>query len=511
MPMAIGPLQLIRQATPGQRRTLLAASMGWALDAFDAMLYSLVLAMLMRDLGMSKTAAGSLGTLTLLASGIGGMLFGLLADRIGRKQALMASILTYSVCSFASGLATSIGMLAVARFVLGLGMGGEWNTGATLVAETWPTELRAKAISIVQSSWALGFAAAALVAGPVSRVFGWRAVFFVGILPAVVTLWIQWRVPESEMWRERAGAKARSSAERRDAALEGPLFHGGAGRLEADEGKSEGGASRSERGAGRNAGDPDFDSCAGGRGTHGIENLPLTESGVEYGKSPVLATAARSGAPIDPNGPQTVSHVSTSVIFRTPYLRYTLALLLFNFFALFAWWGLFTWLPPYLSLPVEQGGRGFGVLGMTALLVVLNLFGMFPGYASFGWIADHLGRRNAFLLYALVAAMLIPFYAAARAPSALLVLGMLVAFFGTGLFSGSGIMGSEIFPTAVRARALGFTYNGARTMSSLAPLVIGRVGQAKGLGWAFYLCAAGYLLAALTTTQLPETKGKTLE
>src|SRR5262252_6187667 len=209
--MALGPIELIRQATPGQRRTLLAASMGWALDAFDAMLYSLVLAMLMRDLGMSKTTAGWLGTLTLLASGIGGLLFGLLADRMGRKQALMASILTYSACSFASGLATGIAMLAVARFVLGLGMGGEWNTGATLVAETWPTELRAKAISIVQSSWALGFAAAALVAGPVSRFFGWRAVFFAGILPAVVTLWIQWRVPESEMWRERAGVKVPAS------------------------------------------------------------------------------------------------------------------------------------------------------------------------------------------------------------------------------------------------------------------------------------------------------------
>src|SRR3984957_4333583 len=205
--MAIGPIQLIRQATPGQRRTLLAASMGWALDAFDAMLYSLVLALLMRDLGMSKTLAGSLGTLTLLASGIGGVLFGFLADRIGRKHALIASILTYLVCSFASGLATSIAMLAVARFVLGLGMGGEWNTGATLVAESWPTEFRAKAISIVQSSWALGFAAAALVAGPVARYYGWRVVFFVGILPAAVTLWIQRSVPESEMWKERESQK----------------------------------------------------------------------------------------------------------------------------------------------------------------------------------------------------------------------------------------------------------------------------------------------------------------
>ncbi len=431
--MAIGPLELIRQATPGQRRTLLAASMGWALDAFDAMLYSLVLALLMRDLGMSKTLAGSLGTLTLLASGVGGVLFGFLADRMGRKQALMASILTYSVCSFASGLATSIAMLAVARFVLGLGMGGEWNTGATLVAESWPTEFRAKAISIVQSSWALGFAAAALVAGPVARFYGWRAVFFVGMLPAIVTLWIQRKVPESEMWREQAA--------------------------------------------------------------------PRDEQLIEGTKSPLLAKGARNGAPGS----------NFSVIFRAPYVKHTFALLLFNFFAMFAWWGLFTWLPPYLSLPVEQGGRGFGVMGMTTLMVVLNLCGMFPGYASFGWVADHLGRRKAFLIYTLLAALLIPLYAAARSQSVLLVLGTLVAFFGTGIFSGSGIMGSEIFPTAVRARALGFTYNGARTLSSVAPLVIGRVGQTKGLSWAFYLCAAGYLLAALMTTQLPETKGKRLE
>ena len=440
--MAIGPLQLIRQATHGQRRTLLAASMGWALDAFDAMLYALVLALLMRDLGMSKTVAGSLGTLTLLASGIGGLLFGYLADRIGRKQALMASILTYSVCSFASGLAQSIAVLAVARFVLGLGMGGEWNTGATLVAESWPTEVRAKALAVVQSSWAFGFAAAALVAGPVARYFGWRAVFFVGILPALVTLWIQRSVPESELWRERMSP--------------------------------------------HEAGDT---------------------------SSPLLAKSARNGAPSVSSaaGRDVTSPVSAMVIFRAPYVKYTIALLLFNFFALFAWWGLFTWMPPYLSLPVAQGGRGFSVMGMTTLMIVLNLFGMFPGYVTFGWVADHVGRRRAFFIYALTASLLIPLYALARSPIALLVLGTLVAFFGTGLFSGSGIMGSEIFPTAVRARALGFTYNGARALSALAPLVIGRVGQAKGLGWAFYLCAAGYLLAALLTTQLPETRGKILE
>src|SRR2546429_5738204 len=189
------------QVTSAQRRTLLAAALGWMLDAFDAMLYALVLTYIMRDLGMSKAVAGSLGSLTLLASGIGGVAFGFLADRVGRKRALMLSILTYSICSFASGLSTSILMLAIFRFILGLGMGGEWNTGATLVAETWPDHLRARALALVQSSWAIGYALAAIVAGVMLRFTNWRYVFFVGILPALVTLWIQTDVHEPELWR----------------------------------------------------------------------------------------------------------------------------------------------------------------------------------------------------------------------------------------------------------------------------------------------------------------------
>src|SRR5437879_7620033 len=382
------------QVTSAQRRTLLAAALGWMLDAFDAMLNSLVLTYIMRDLGMSKALAGSLGSLTLLASGIGGVAFGFLADRIGRKRALMLSILTYSICSFASGLSTSVLMLAVFRFILGLGMGGEWNTGATLVAETWPTELRAKAIAIVQSSWAIGYAFAALVAGIVLHYADWRMVFFVGILPALVTLWIQKGVPESEMWR-----------------------------------------------------------------AHRAKTVALADG------------EATLGQPIRAVEPGFIR------IFQPPFAKHTFALLFMNFFGMFAWWGLFTWMPPYLSLPVAQGGRGFGVMGTTSLLVVLNLAGMFPGYASFGWVADYLGRRKSFIIYTLMSTVVVPVYARARESWLLMAAGTLLAFFGTGFFSGSGIIGSEIFPTAVRARALGFTYNGARTMSSIAPFVIGHVAQ----------------------------------
>ncbi len=407
------------QTTRDQRRTLIAAALGWMLDAFDVMLYSLVLANVMLELGMSKAQSGFLNTLTLVASGIGGVLFGFVADRIGRKRALMLSILTYSLCSFGSGLSTSVAMLAAFRFVLGLGMGGEWNTGATLVAETWPTHLRAKAIAIVQSSWAVGFALAALVAWAVLRYYDWRTVFFVGILPALVILWIRRDVPESELWEQR--------------------------RVQA--------ATTTETGPGTSFGE----------------------------------------------------------IFSPRFRGKTFALMMLNFCGMFGWWGLFTWVPAFLTLPVSDGGRGFSENEKTLLLVILNLTGMLPGYISFGWVADWLGRRKAFVMYTLAAALLVPLYATADNFWMLLLLGSPVAFFGTGFFSGSGIIGSEIYPTHIRARALGFTYNGARTLSSIAPYVIGYVATGRGLAPAFFLCAGAFLLASLAATQLPETKGKELE
>ena len=404
----------ISEVTPAQKRTLIAAALGWGLDGFDVLLYSNVLGQVMTSLGIhSKAMAGLPNAFMLLASGIGGVLFGFIADRIGRTKALMLSILTYSLCSLGSGLSTSLGVLIFFRFVLGLGMGGEWNTGATLVAETWPSHLRARAIAIVQSAWAWGLAGAAVAAWVIlDRLhLNWRSVFFVGLLQALVTIWIRTSVPESELWKQQAQA---------------------------------------------------------------AEKAPFSE------------------------------------IFSPSLRRSTIFLLLMNVFGLFAWWGLFSWMPPYLTLPIEKGGRGFGMMSTTTLLVILNLVGMFPGYLCYGWIADRLGRVRSLVLFTLCAALLIPLYAAARAQWLILILGALVGFFGTGFFSGSGLVGSEIFPTRVRARALGLTYNGARALSSAAPYTIGKIGDAHGLSWAFTICAVAFLLAAAMASQLPETRGKEL-
>jgi MFS family permease len=414
--MASATIPTFSQVTSTQKRTLIAAALGWGLDGFDVLLYSNVQVHVMADLGIhSKAMAGLPNAFMLLASGIGGILFGFIADRIGRTKALMLSILTYSLCSLGSGLSTSILALIFFRFVLGLGMGGEWNTGATLVAETWPTNLRARAIAIVQSAWAWGLAAAAATAWLVLEKLhkNWRVVFFVGVLPALVTLWIRKSVPESEMWRQQ-----------RD---------------------------------------------------------------------------------------QSKTHAPFSEIFSPGLRKQTIFLLLLNVFGLFAWWGLFSWMPPYLTLPVERGGRGFGLMNTTTLLVTLNLVGMFPGYLCYGLVADKLGRKRSLILYTLCAAGLIPLYAAARSQWIILVLGVLVGFFGTGFFAGSGIIGSELFSTRVRARALGLTYNGARAVSCVAPYTIGAVGDRYGLSPAFLLCAIAFVLTAIMASQLPETKGRELE
>ena len=191
-----------------ERSSLIAGGLGWMLDAMDVMLYSLVLAYLIREFSMSTRTAGLLNSLTLVASAIGGLIFGVVADRIGRTRSLMASILVYSLSSAACGLAHSIPQLAIFRFLLGLGMGGEWSAAAALIAETWRPEHRGKALGLMQSSYAIGEAIAAGVVLFVLPHFGWRAVFFVGVLPALMVLWIRRDVPEPESWKRRAESAA---------------------------------------------------------------------------------------------------------------------------------------------------------------------------------------------------------------------------------------------------------------------------------------------------------------
>jgi MFS family permease len=399
------------RASPAAKRALLAAALGWMLDAMDVLLYSFVLDEVRREFGIDDRVSGVLLALPLVASAIGGVAYGRLADRIGRTRALSASILLYAVATAACGLATDVWQLAIARLVLGLGMGGEWATGAALVAETWPAAHRGKAMGLMQSAWAVGYALAAAVNALVLPRYGWRAVFFVGLVPAIVTLWIRRRVEESPLW------------------------------------------------------------LAG-------QSAPPASSGL-------------------------------SAVFRGPGARTTWVLMAMNAATMFAWWGLFTWIPSYLARPLDRGGAGLSIVHSSTWIVVMQI-GMWCGYVSFGFIADAIGRKKSYVTYLVIAAALVPIYAMTRDVRWLLILGPFLAFFGTGYFSGFGAVSAELFPTHLRATAQGLTYNAGRALSALAPVVVGALAAGHGLAWGFLVTSVAFAVAAVLWIWIPETKGREL-
>jgi MFS family permease len=381
------------------------------LDAFDVMLYALILTAVIQELGLDRQMGGLMASLTLGTSAVGGLLFGVIADKLGRTRALNLSILIYSVFTFACGFAQNVWQFAAFRVLLGLGMGGEWASGATLVSETWPERHRGKALGVMQSCWAIGYGLAAIVVAIVLPRFGWRAVFFVGLAPALFTLWIRRSVKEPEMW-VRLRREPESAARAFGASQEFPF------------------------------------------------KVALFLTGM-------------------------------------------------NAATMFAWWGLNLWVPSYLSLPSTQGGIGLSTETMAAFVVAMQV-GMWFGYVTFGFISDSLGRRPTYIAYLVLAALLVWLYGSTRNPMALLALGPFVAFFGTGYFSGFGAVASEIFPTSIRATALGVTYNSGRLLSAVAPFVVGSMAQRRGFEAAFMLTSFAFLIAALFWIGIPETRGRKL-
>lgn len=371
------------------------------LDAMDVVIYVFALQALRSEFSLTNAQAGLAPSLTLLSSALGGILAGLLADRFGRARTLVWTILCYSFASLGTAFAHSLAALLFWRAVIGIGLGGEWSAGAVLVAETWPAPTRSRAVGFMQSGWALGYLLAALLSAVILPRWGWRALFAVGVVPALLALWIRKSVSEPPVWR-------------------------------------------------------------------GISK-------------------------------QNIRYMS---VFRQPLLRRTTIAALLMATVLCGYWGLFTWLPGFLSAPLSKGGAGLSLV-RTSVFIVPTQIGAFLGYVAFGFIADYLGRRRTFVLYVLVAAVLTSFYGHARSPGALLSLGPLIGFFGSGFFSLFGRLLGELYPTAVRATGQGITYNAGRAMSALAPFLIGWLADRYGLGTALAVNAGFFALGALLIFGLP--------
>ncbi len=399
---------------PYQWKTLFAAQLGWMLDAMDIMFYAFALTAIQKEFKLSSAEAGALASVTLIASAIGGIFFGTLADKIGRARALVFSIISYSIFTTMTATAQSVAWLILWRTLVGFGMGGEWSAGSVLVSESWPSEHRGKAIGIMQAGWAIGYILAAIISAVILPQFGWRILFVVGILPAFLTLWIRRNVKEPEIWIKNKESN----------------------------------------------------------------KIKMTDSLI--------------------------------IIFRKPLLKKTLTASLLTTSVLFAYWGLFTWMPSFLSKPVEQGGAGLGIVKSSTWIVPMQI-GAFFGYLSFGFLADRFGRRPVFLSFLIAAALLVPLYGQlSRHEILLLVIGPFIGFFGHGYFSVFGAMLAELFPTNIRGTAQGFTYNIGRAFSALAPFIIGALADNYGIGSALALTAFFFLLGAVIIFLLPETKGQQL-
>jgi MFS family permease len=195
-----------RTITSEQWKALVAAKLGYMLDAMDFVLYLMAITELKREFELDRGTAGLLATIALLTSAVGGVVFGMAADRFGRTRALTATILIYSFCSLGTATSRTLWELMVWRALLGLGVGGEWSAGAVLVSETWPAAHRGRAIGIMQSGWALGYLLAAVVAALVLPTLGWRWLFAVGALPALLVFWVRRAVREPAVWLEQRGA-----------------------------------------------------------------------------------------------------------------------------------------------------------------------------------------------------------------------------------------------------------------------------------------------------------------
>jgi MFS transporter, SHS family, lactate transporter len=191
-----------KEPTKDQWFAWFAGCFGWMLDAFDYTIFLFIMVAVAEEFGVSVTAVAAILTLTIWFRFVGTIASGWLADRIGRKGPLMLSILWFSICNFIAGFSPNFTFLLVVRAILGIGMGAEWPAGSSLAMESWPARSRAFMGAIMQGSFPIGFALASLAYGLLFEIIGWRGLLWLGILPALLCVYIRYFVKEPEVWVE---------------------------------------------------------------------------------------------------------------------------------------------------------------------------------------------------------------------------------------------------------------------------------------------------------------------
>src|SRR5580704_13498683 len=366
-------------------KALLATNLGWMFDGYETFALILTLGVALHALlepsqyAQIPAYAGSVLAITLFGWGVGGMIGGVLADYIGRKRMMIVAILVYSVLTGLSAFAWNWWSFAALRFLVGIAIGSEWATGASMTAEVWPDRARGKGAGLMQCGLGIGFFIASFVWLYVSPLGpdAWRYMYLIGILPALLTLWIRRGISESSLWEVADG--------RRRTALE-----------------------RKRGGAVLDAGD------------HALTRFTLVD------------------------------------LFAEPEVRRrTFFAFLMSLTTTLAWWGISTWVPPYIGSVAAKAGLAPQQWASYAGLSYN--FGAILGYGSFGFIADRFGRKPVTMVFFALALVLTPvLFLWTQDLGLLLVVAAVNGYFSLGQYSWMPVWLPELFPTRIRATGMAF-------------------------------------------------------
>lgn len=438
-----------QEVTPGQWKAMFAAWIGYLLDGFDFVLITLVLTEIAADFHLSTATAASLISGAFITRWLGGAVLGAMGDRYGRKTAMVSSILLYSLGTFACGFAWDYTSLFVARLVIGLGMAGEYSAGVTYVLESWPVRWRNRASGFIISGYAGGTVLAAQLYQWVVPHWGWRWMFWIGVLPVLVAVWMRRSLPEAGDWQRQIGTT--DTEEERPHPFR-PLF---TGRIR-----------------------PWINTALAAAASVG---LFCVFTPVGAGAVPGLSVVAA------------VCLVAFAVQLggRRGWLLYV-ALMATVFCAFLYSWPVQALLPTYLKT-----GLGYTPGQVTDVMFYAGV-GTMAGCWLAGFAGDRFGTRRAYAGILLASlAFVFPVFAVQDSLPALGVLVFGLLALGQGI---SGILPKYLaghFPTATRAASLGFVYNVGALGGAVAPVLGAHLAEGMSLGRALAVLTFGLTLVVI--------------
>jgi MFS family permease len=429
-----------RSLNANQWKTMIASNIGWMFDGYEAFALILTVGVALHQLLQPSqfpqipAFAGTVIGITLLGWGIGGFIGGVLADYIGRRRTMILAILAYSLTTGLSAFAWDWVSFALLRFVVGIAIGSEWATGASITAEAWPDHARGKGAGLMQCGLGIGFFLASFVWLFVSG-YGpgaWRIMFVIGIVPALFALWLRTGVEESGKW-EHANQKRKSAQAKK-----------------------------------------------------------------------------KSGAKLSPED-HALTRFTFADLFVDPEIRTrTIVAFLMSLTTTVAWWGISTWVAPFIA--ATAGKAGLPPQTWAAYAGMSYNAGAIIGYFGLGYLADKYGRKPIVMIFFAGSLVMTPvLYMWTSDLHMLVLMAGVNGFFTLGQYSWMAVWLPELFPTRMRATGMAFVFNAPRFIAFLGPLFAGLlIAQLGGFSKVAVAFSFIYILGFVVTPFLPETKGKPL-